>query len=171
MLREFLQALFGEPGLQKTDNSAIEYELKIDAQVEKFFETKQKLTYFLITASTAVIAFLVNFVASRLDDVLTLVWLVILSVLAGLVSTGSSIRSLHCELLSYRLHLKYRYERKNWAQLSAAEQRDWNSRNAWALRYQNSAFVFLFIEIAFAVMFFILFFLIHRIADANYPGI
>ncbi len=28
-----------------------EYELKIDAQVKKFLETKQKLTYFLVTAS------------------------------------------------------------------------------------------------------------------------
>ncbi len=136
-----------------------EYDLKIDIQVEKFIETKQKLTYFLITASVAVIAFLVDFVVKLRGEVGGLVWLAVLSAVAGLLTAGFSLLNIRFELKSYRLHLKLRYEKKTWDSLKPDEQKDWDRVNRFAARFLESAFVFLFIEIALAIAFFILFFL------------
>ena len=135
-----------------------EYELKIDAQVEKFVEIKQKLTYFLITASVAVIAFLADFLIKNRSESGNLVLLVILSSIAGLITSGCSLLNLHLELRSYRLHLKYRYEKLNWNSLGEKRQKEWNSVNRWATRFLQTAFFFLFLEIMFAITFFILFF-------------
>jgi hypothetical protein len=149
LLREFL-GIVDPPAVPPID-----YELKIDAQVEKFFETKQKLTYFLVTASAAVIAFIVTSVTDKLGNVGPLVWIVVLSVMAGLVAAGSSLLNLHCELLSYRLHIKYRYQKKLWTNLTDKEQAYWDRLNGRAMRYLKVAFIFLFVEIVLGVVFFI----------------
>jgi len=54
------------------ENNDQAFELSIDQQVEKFLELRQKLSYFLITASIAVIAFSINFYIKniRTDKVL-----------------------------------------------------------------------------------------------------
>lgn len=132
-----------------------EYDLKIDSQVEKFVENKQKLTYFLITASVAAIAFLVNFAAEHKVNIPSLV---IFASLAGLATTGFSLLNLHFEHRSYRLHIKYRYEKRSWIQLSKEEQDVWDSVNQQATFFLESAFVFLFIEILLGVLFFAIFF-------------
>jgi len=134
------------------------YELKIDTQVEKFVEIKQKLTYFLITASIAIIVFLANFIDKHTNDVKYLVWLAILSSINGLLTSGCSLLNLHLELRSYRLHLKYRYDRIDWASLSEIQKKEWDVVNRWAARLLTYAFCLLFIEITFAIMFFVLFF-------------
>lgn len=135
-----------------------EYELKIDAQVEKFFEIKQKLTYFLITASVAVIAFLANFVIEHQSEISNFIWLAIFSSISGLLTSGCSLLNLHLELISYKLHLKYRYERKTLIDLTDVENKKWDKVNLRAFLFLKIAFFLLFIEIAFAVVFFVLFF-------------
>ncbi len=135
-----------------------EYELKIDTQVEKFLEIKQKLTYFLITASVAVIAFLANFVIKHISESGNLVWLIISSSITGLITSGCSLLNLHLELRSYQLHLKYRYEKISWDSLSEKRKKEWDRVNIWAARFLKTAFFFLFLEITFAIAFFILFF-------------
>lgn len=137
-----------------------DYNLKIDAQVEKFIDLKQKLTYFLVTASVAIIAFLANFVYKSEPG--RLVWFVIFSSIAGLFTSGFSLANLHMELESYRLHLECRYKKKSWDSLSKNKQTNWVRINKWASNFLNTAFVFLFIEIAIAVTFFILFFYFNK---------
>jgi hypothetical protein len=135
-----------------------EYDLKIDSQVEKFLETKQKLTYFLITASVAVIAFLFDFVHDNKTVAMNFAWLVILSSLSGLLTAGFSLLNIRYELQSYRLHLKSRYERKDYSTLDQREQKLWDRINYRASRLLILAFTFLFSEIFLAVLFFILVF-------------
>jgi len=45
--------------------SLADYELKVDEQVEKLLESKQKLIYFVVTASAASIAFAVDFASKN----------------------------------------------------------------------------------------------------------
>lgn len=135
-----------------------EYDLKIDSQVEKFLESKQKLTYFLITASVAVIAFLFNFVHDNKTVAMNFAWLVILSSLSGLLTAGLSLLNIRYELQSYRLHLKSRYERKDYSTMDQREQKLWDRINHRASRLLVLAFTFLFSEIFLAVLFFILVF-------------
>src|SRR5581483_10285115 len=68
-----------------------EYDLKIDAQVEKFVENKQKLAYFLITASVTVIGFIVNFAVSHPPRLPSMV---IFASAAGLFTAGFSLLNL-----------------------------------------------------------------------------
>lgn len=135
-----------------------EYELKIDEQAEKFVDRRQKLTYFLITASVAVIAFLVAFMENHGEDPRSRVWIALLSSISGLMTAGFSLFSLRLELQSYRLHVKSRYERKGYEDLSDAEKEKWDEANAQAARYLQRAFSFLVTEITLAVAYFVLFF-------------
>jgi hypothetical protein len=134
-----------------------EYDLKVDTQVEKFLETKHKLTWFLVTASVAVIAFLVNFVAARQTAARPLLGLVIVAAVLGLLTAGLALLNLHCEMQSYQLHIRYRYQRRTWDALSQQERTAWewiNRYAAWGLR---AAFILLFGEMVFAVAFFVAF--------------
>jgi hypothetical protein len=140
-----------------------EYDLAIDSQVEKFVESKQKLTYFLITASVAVMAFTINFFVDhatsggRVGAVTTESALVVGAALAALTTAGLALLTLRFEHRSYRLHLGYRYERKTWEMLNDKQRRHWTAINKWAARLLVAAFAFLFAEIALAVAFFVVF--------------
>lgn len=131
-----------------------EYDLKVDAQVEKFIDLKQKLTYFLITASVAIIAFLFNFVTKYRSEAESFVWLVITSSIAGLLTSGFSLISLYLGLESYRKHIDNRYKKKNYGSLTVEEKAEWDWFNIWASNFLKYAFIFLFIEIMFAIVFF-----------------
>jgi hypothetical protein len=97
-----------------------EYDLKIDSQVEKFLDLKQKLTYFLITASVGPIAFAVSFVKDETKN-LSGIWIAMtVGVIIGLLAAGFALFSLHFELISYQKHLGCRYARKGWADLATA---------------------------------------------------
>ncbi len=147
------------PATSKPDD----YDLAVDSQVEKFIETKQKLTYFLITASVAVIAFTVNFFVTRaskggrVGEVTPESALVVGSALAGLATSGLALLVLRFEHRSFRLHLQYRYQRKTWEDLTPTQQRRWDAVNAWAARLLHAALACLFAEIALAVAFFVVF--------------
>jgi hypothetical protein len=140
-------------GIISTEPS--DYDLKVDSQAEKFVENKQKLTYFLITASVAVIGFVVNFAVT---NKVNLPSLVIFTSLAGLLTTGFSLLNLHSEHRSYRLHIQYRYQRKSWIHLTPDEQAHWEKLNDQASLFLECAFAFLFIEVPLGVAFFVIFF-------------
>ena len=137
------------------------YELAIDTQVEKFLEVKHKLSYFLISASVTLIAFVAHFVVSnfRVQQKFTLPqWelrLVVVSAILGLGAVGLSMASLHLEIKSYQLHLGYRYRRRRWDDLTTKEQKKWDRINKWAARCLRGAFVGLVGEVALAVGFFV----------------
>jgi hypothetical protein len=125
-----------------------EYDLKIDSQVEKFLDLKQKLTYFLITASVGPIAFALSFVKDETKNI-SGIWIAMATgVVIGLLAAGFALFSLHFELTSYQKHLRYRYERKSWADLTAVEQSQWNKINARAHTFLKFSFIALFAEIA-----------------------
>jgi hypothetical protein len=148
------------------ENAALDlqYELAIDTQTEKFVEIKQKLTYFLITATVAVTAFLVSFVVDNLRIRQRLLAsdtesaLVVASSLLGLLGAGSALISLRLEHLSHARHLRYRYQHRKWDDLSGAEQASWDQLTQWAARFLTSAFAGLFLQILLAVCFFVVFF-------------
>lgn len=156
MLRDILREFLGMTDPPVAINTPSEYELKIDAQVEKFVESKQKLTYFLITASVAVIAYIVNFAVAHPSDLPSLA---IFACLAGLATSGFSLLNLRCEHRSYNLHLKYRYQKKTWNDLTVVEQTTWDKINRQATFLLEAAFIFLFIEILFSVLFLVMFLL------------
>lgn len=152
------------PAPERAPSEASDYDLNVDAQVEKFVEIKQKLTYFLITASVAVTAFVVSFVVDnlRVDGRFTTTTLearlVVFSALAGLVTAGLSLLNIRFEHRSYLLHLGYRYKRMTWESLEQKEKQRWDRINDWAARFLAGAFAFLFFEIGLAVVFFIVVF-------------
>lgn len=136
---------------------SLDYDLKVDDQVEKYVETKQKLTYFLISASVAVTAYLLNFVVEHRRGVGLLLVFVIASCLIGLATVGACLLNLHLEHRSHRLHLRYRYERKRWNDIPKEQQASWTRLNTWATWTLWSSFGLLFFQIALASFFFILF--------------
>lgn len=127
--------------------SVSEYELKIDAQVEKFLETKHKLVYFLVTASVAPIVAAVQFLYGKPLSRLGLS-AAIAGIVAGLAASAGAIRALQFELASYRSHIAYRYAQKSWDNLTAAEQDSWSSVNRRATAYTRLAFLLICIEFA-----------------------
>jgi hypothetical protein len=132
--------------------SVSDYELKIDAQVEQFLETKHKLVYFIVTASVAPIIVTVQFVYGK--PLATWIGIVAsVGVIAGLATAGSALTALWFEVASYRNHIQYRYEKKNWADLNEAQQRAWTKINRMAAKFTKISFLVIFFEFAlFAVV-------------------
>lgn len=156
MLRELLRDFLGLNSQPVTPMTPSDYDLKIDAQVEKFVENKQKLGYFLITASITVIGFIVMFAVSHPPQLPSMV---IFASIAGLFTSGFSLLNLRFEHRSYNLHLKYRYQKKTWDDLAPKERAHWDKLNRQATFFIESAFVFLFIEILFSVVSLVMFLL------------
>ena len=138
-----------------------DYDLKIDDQTERFLEVKQRLTYFLISANGVAIGFLVDFVSTIAEKGahghLTSLegWLIVLSIIAGLAGAGASLIALRCEHASYGLHISNRYLRRSFESLPPGEQARWDRINHWARRLQLEAFFLLFVQVLFAVSYFI----------------
>lgn len=148
-LHHVLVKILRSPGIGVDAASPIsEYDLKIDAQVEKFLENKHKLVYFLVTASAAPIVIVVQFLYGKsLSPVV--VGLAIAGIVAGLAAAASALRALQFELASYRNHIEYRYARKAWEDLTLEQRSAWVKVNRRATLYTKSAFVLVCIEFAF----------------------
>jgi hypothetical protein len=146
-----------------TDGTAAsidEYDLKIDGQVEKFLDLKQKLTYFLVTASIGPIAFALSFVKDVAKHLFGIWIAMFIGILLGLVATGCALYSLHLELGSYQKHLGYRYARKQWEDLSKDAQTEWDDINARAGLFLKFSFIALFAEVTALTLFLMV--LLHR---------
>jgi hypothetical protein len=137
-----------------------EYALKRNEEVTKFLESKQKFTYFLITGSVAVVAFLVDFlVKNQQASEMPSFCLAGLGAATGIFTAGSALLSLHYEHESFKLHLKYMHEEKDYISLRPEQQQVWDQVNAKASQFLKGSFVGLFLEIGFTVIFFFIFFL------------
>ena len=141
--------------------SSLDYSLKIDSQVEKFLELKQKVTFFLITAAIGSVGFTLNFSVNRLDKFVgapfRTAWL-ITGCLLGLIAAASTLLSLDQETSSHRIHLKARYQNiLSFQQLTKKEQNRWKKVNHRAKIFQRVAFVLLISSILFQAAVFISF--------------
>lgn len=137
-----------------------EYDLKIDAQVEKFIELKQKLTFFLITAAVGSIGYTLNFSIGRLGEIAGDYWRVrclLAATLLALLAVAFALFCLYQEIISYRFHIKYRYQRKRWEQVAEKDQKDWESANRRSKRLEKFSFLCLAASVALQATLFLLF--------------
>jgi tRNA isopentenyl-2-thiomethyl-A-37 hydroxylase MiaE len=135
------------------------WDLAVDEQVAKFVELRQKLTYFLITASVAVAAFSINFYVKsvRKDPTMTALHPVLLvaACVAALSTGGFALLTLHLDHRSFARHLGLRYERRRFQDLPQRQQTSWNRLTNLAATALLLAFVALFGEILLMLLFFI----------------
>jgi hypothetical protein len=134
------------------------YQLAIDTRAETYLQLRQKLTYFIVTASIAVISFALNFYIEneRGSALLHKLHGVILAVAAicALTASGTALISLHFGHLSFRKHLEARYARKEWLDLTQHERDVWDRVNRTASIALFLSFAFLFGEILVLLIFF-----------------
>jgi hypothetical protein len=135
------------------------FELSIDQQVEKFLELRQKLSYFLITASIAVIAFSINFYTKNIRTDKVLIHhvhgtLLAAGAISALATAGLALINLQFGHVSARNHLKYRYLRLSYSELTDRQKHSWTAVNIMASYALLLAFVALFLEVLFLILFF-----------------
>lgn len=135
-----------------------EWTLGVDTQSSVLIQLKQQLTYFLITASMAVIGFVTAFnnVRSGAWDA-ALSWPTVLVTLvltlAGLGCAGLCLLYLYLGNQSFVLHLKYRSQRKTYDDLTQPEKAHWDTLTRRANQFLELSFVLLFIEIVVTIVF------------------
>jgi hypothetical protein len=138
----------------------LKYDLQIDKQVENFLDLKQKLVFFLITASAVSVGYTLNFAVTQLDKIvghpLRMLFLVSGSVL-GLLSEGAALYSLSLELTSYHMHLDIRYKRIEYEELPPERQKRWDTIKWRAETFRKAAFVLLFLSVISLAGVFVLF--------------
>ena len=106
------------------------FELSIDQQVESFLELRQKLSYFLITASITVIAFSINYYTTNIRTDKALVHhvhgtLLAAGAISAVATAGLALLNLQFGHMSARKHLKFRYQRLIYSQLTTWQKRRW----------------------------------------------
>lgn len=135
-----------------------EYQLAIDTQAEAYLQLRQKLTYFIVTASIVVISFALNFYIRNEHDSALIHKLhgIILAVAAicALTASGMAMTSLHFGHLSFRKHLEARYAEQQWLDLTQHERDVWNRVNKTTSITLLLSFMFLFAEILVLLIFF-----------------
>jgi hypothetical protein len=147
-LNRFLITILNPAGARKeSENPVSDYDLKIDAQVEKFLENKHKLVYFLVTASAAPIVLVVQFAYGK-SLAAPIIALAVGGIATGLAAAGSSLHALQFELASYRNHIEYRYAKKTWTDLTSEEKERWERTNKRATKYIRIAFLLMYLEFA-----------------------
>ena len=139
------------------ENNDQAFELSIDQQVEKFLELRQKLSYFLITASIAVIAFSINFYTKNIRTDKVLVHhvhgtLLAAGAISALATAGLALLNLQFGHMSVRNHVKYRYERLSYSELTNRQKQSWTAVNITASYALFLAFIALFLEILFLIL-------------------
>lgn len=139
-----------------------EYELKLDDQVAHFLQLNHTLTYFIITATVGTFGFTINLLITNklLTNSNPLGILgVSFAALASLLGAAASLIALRCDVGSYRLHLKYRHERKRYTDLTDKQQAAWDRIQWWAKWMRELSFVFLgftvFIQFVLIVFLFV----------------
>ena len=143
----------------KTDSESDDsYALKVDEQVSKFLELSHKLTFFLVTAAVGTLGFTLNTAidhgAITMAGWGTFSVLTVAAILA-LTSAAMSLAALRHDSVSFQLHLRYRYARTEWDDLSQAERDAWNDINQKASWCRKHAFRFLLVTVTLQVVFFL----------------
>jgi hypothetical protein len=100
----------------------------------------------MVTAAVSTLAFTLSFAATNkllaTTSRLYPAWLAFAAV-TGLAAAAAVLFALHASIPSIRLHVHYRYERKSFADLSAAEQATWSRLNRYANQARKWAFILL----------------------------
>jgi hypothetical protein len=127
--------------LERTDKQVDgidDYELKIDEQVSQFLGLNHTITFFLITAAVATLGFTLNFAASNKIELTgsdLRFYLIVFAALSAMLAAGLALLALTADISSFRIHLRYRYERKKYADISKLEKTRWDRiirRASWA---------------------------------------
>lgn len=135
---------------KKVDGTPDDYELKLDEQVGHFLGINHTLSYFMITAAVGTFGFTINLlIANKLLNGSNLWGIVgvVIAALASLLGAASSLIALRCDIRSYRLHLKYRHERKKFVDLSPKEQANWDELNSRANSTREVSFILLIVTV------------------------
>jgi hypothetical protein len=134
-----------------------DYHLKIDEQVNKLLDLDHKLTFFIITAAVASLGFTLDFAVSNelplLGEHLYSLVTFALAATSSLAAAGVALMCLQASNESFRLHVRYRYSRREFADLSREEQSAWHSINRRTSRFRRLAFIALFAGVALQVGF------------------
>ena len=145
-----IDPLMGEQPHQGQPPQPSAYELDIDKQVEKYLDLKYSLTIFLITAAIGSLGFTLNFSIEHLDKItgrLERVLCLSLGSILGLLTAALLFYALDRDIVSYRHHLRMRYEHKSYEQLPAQEQKVWDRDIGRAKNSRRWAMVLLFFSI------------------------
>ena len=150
-----------------------DYDLKVDEQVNKFLELRHKLTYFLVTAAVGSLGFTLSAVLG--DNGLQArgyfgFGVLVLAGIVALLVVAAALASLHYEIRSFQLHLRYRYQRKSIDGVAAADLAAWDAINKWARRYASFAFLLLGVSISAQVLYFSLGLYPEAEADMHHYG-
>jgi len=139
-----------------SQGSSDDHELKIDEQVNKFLDLNHNLTFFIVTGAVGTLGFTLAFANEHSSEAKASFWLLaILAVAgaAGLLAAWAGLHALRLDQQSFRIHLKYRYQRKSWGVLTEPEQEAWNRINAGASSARRAAFNLLVATVATQAVF------------------
>lgn len=145
-----------------------DYELRLDEQVSHFLGLNHNLTFFVITAAVGTLGFTINFLISNnllISSNKTHLSLVISVSASALLSAGLALYALRLDITSFRLHLRYRHEKKSYSQFSNKEKKYWdrtNSKAEWSRKASSGLLVF-----TVALQLFILIFLFAQKGDTS----
>lgn len=139
-----------EPPAPAGQPLSYDYDLKVDDQVNKLLDLDHKLAFFMVTAAVSTLAFTLSFAATNkllaTTPRLYVAWLSFAAVTA-LGSAAAVLVALHTSIRSIRLHVRYRYERKSFADLSSSEQATWSQLNSYANQARKWAFILLILTV------------------------
>jgi hypothetical protein len=130
-----------------------EYKLKRDEQVSAYLESKQKLTYFVISGAVAIVGLLLDFLFKNREAInISLLW-AIAPIAAGLLSAGVALIGLYYLHESTKLHLVYLHMDREWESLSIQEKARWDSKTQYSSYALYTSIVLLFLEVFLAALF------------------
>ena len=145
---------------EKTRDERFDYNLKVEEHADKFFEMRHKITFFLITAAAASVAYTLNFSIGRLTEVATFperkACLFIAAIFA-ILTVISSLLSMYYDVEVNRLNLGAYFDKKLYTELSVEEQEIWVKAGKRAQDHEVLAFSFLGVSIAYQATLFVLF--------------
>ena len=155
-------AEFGGEG-DKDDSLPVD--LAVEPLAERFIDSVQKLTYFFITASVAIIALELKFMTDNLKVGGRVVFegiespFLIGSIAAGCFVAGLSIQSIRLSFASSRLNLDYLYARRRLNDLTEHERIAWDRLNKWARLTRSAALLVLILQVFLGLGFLVAFIL------------
>jgi hypothetical protein len=150
-----------------------DYDLKVDEQVTQFLESNHKLTYFLITAAVGTLGYTLSIAITKdAWGIRSTASIILLTggAVAALLASGLALFALSQDSRSFRLHLRYRYERKQLASLSETELKKWDKLNHSARSCRSWSFWLLVATVALQTTFLLVLFIDHAELPMHHYG-
>ncbi len=158
----------GTPNIPESD-----YDLKVDEQVTQFLESNHRLTYFLITAAVGTLGYTLSIAITKdAWGVRSIPSIILLAgaAIAALVASGLALFALSQDSQSFRLHLRYRYQRKQLSSLSENELKNWDKLNHSAKSCRSWSFGLLVTTVALQTAFLLVLFIDHAELPMHHYG-